>query len=169
MPLPGGPKACGHPAGHRWLPRSLACLLWEAFPTLRAELLENMWGYLCQRPSGADISDSIWSQVLCCPSPTIICFSDHPSASPSWFQGQHSLKLSRWHYRRARDSSTPLSGTKRFVQNPSFFPDLSPGDKNATLGLIEAPKYLNILLKPPDVSRQGPDDWWTVALGSESF
>ena len=100
------------------------CLLSEAFPILRAELLENMWGYLCQRPNGADISDSIWSQVLCCPSPTIICFPEHPSASPSWFQGQHSLKLSRWNYRRAKDSSTALSGRKKFIQNLSFFPQI---------------------------------------------
>ena len=28
---------------HRWPPWTLGCLPWEAFPTLRAELLENKW------------------------------------------------------------------------------------------------------------------------------
>ena len=28
---------------HRWPPWALECLLWEAFPTLTAELLENTW------------------------------------------------------------------------------------------------------------------------------
>lgn len=78
------------------------------------------------------------------PATTITCFPGPPSPNLSWLQGQHSPRLSRWNHRRAKDRSTPLPGRKRSSRILPFPQSLSPGDKNAVLGIPVAPKYLNI-------------------------
>ena len=43
---------------------ALGVFIVEDHPTLRPELLEDMWGYLCQRSSGAEVSESLLLLLL---------------------------------------------------------------------------------------------------------
>ena len=66
---------------HSWLPGASRCLLWEAFPALRAELLEKMWKYLCQRSSGVDISKRFHLEpnaLLSQPQPSPVFLANFP-------------------------------------------------------------------------------------------
>ena len=104
--LPVGPQVCGQAPG-TGAPLALGVFTVEDHPVLRAELLEDMWGYLCQRSVETKWLHSKPNALFSGPQPSPV-FLIILSPNLSWLWGKHSPKLSRGNHRNIKDRSTPL-------------------------------------------------------------